>query len=29
MMVSSNAQYWFAHSLYTQGFQYPNPFNRR
>ncbi|ALP40984.1 hypothetical protein WL1483_1565 [Aeromonas schubertii] len=27
-MVGSNASYWFASALYTQSFQYPNPFRR-
>ncbi len=29
-MSGSNSTYWFAQSLYTQGFSYPNPYvNRR
>ncbi len=25
-MSGSNSTYWFAQSLYTQGFNYPNPY---
>ncbi|BBQ51923.1 hypothetical protein CF104_10400 [Aeromonas jandaei] len=28
-MPGSNSTYWFAPSLYTQGFSYPNPFVSR
>ncbi|ATP89706.1 hypothetical protein GVO02_13935 [Aeromonas caviae] len=29
MMSGSNSTYWFAQSLYTQGFNYPNPYATR
>ncbi len=28
-MSGSNSTYWFAQSLYTQGFSYPNPYAKR
>ncbi|ABO89022.1 hypothetical protein CF134_12325 [Aeromonas salmonicida] len=28
-MSGSNSTYWFAQSLYTQGYSYPNPFAYR